>query len=157
MSVIDLSALKGGLRELPPLSLYIHVPWCVKKCPYCDFNSHELKPAAGVIPVVAAPSLLAAGMDEMAYVEALLRDLEHGLPAVWGRPVSTIFMGGGTPSLLSAGAVDALLAGVRARVRLHPDAEITMEANPGTFEAEKFRGFREAGVNRLSKIGRAHV
>ncbi len=150
MSVIDLSALKGGLRELPPLSLYIHVPWCVKKCPYCDFNSHELKPAAGVIPVVAAPSLLAAGMDEMAYVEALLRDLEHGLPAVWGRPVSTIFMGGGTPSLLSAGAVDALLAGVRARVRLHPDAEITMEANPGTFEAEKFRGFREAGVNRLS-------
>ncbi|MBI3146141.1 MAG: oxygen-independent coproporphyrinogen III oxidase-like protein [Pseudogulbenkiania sp.] len=124
----------SGLRELPPLSLYIHFPWCVKKCPYCDFNSHEAK----------------SGFDEDAYVAALLTDLELALPAVWGRPVHTIFMGGGTPSLFSARAMDTLLAGIRARVRLYPDAEITMEANPGTFESDKFKGFREAGINRLS-------
>ncbi|HJV07347.1 MAG TPA: radical SAM family heme chaperone HemW [Chromobacteriaceae bacterium] len=134
MSVIDVSGLCGGLRELPPLSLYIHFPWCVRKCPYCDFNSHEPK----------------NGFDEMAYVEALLRDLEYSLPAVWGRPVHTIFMGGGTPSLFSPQAIDALLAGVRARVRLQPEAEITMEANPGTLEADNFAGYRAAGVNRLS-------
>ncbi|OHX15917.1 YggW family oxidoreductase [Chromobacterium amazonense] len=134
MSVVDLSALTGGLRELPPLSLYVHFPWCIRKCPYCDFNSHEPK----------------NGFDEMAYVDALLRDLEYSLPEVWGRPLTSIFMGGGTPSLFSPQAMDALLAGVRARMKLHPDAEITMEANPGTFEIERFRGYREAGINRLS-------
>ncbi|MCD0494722.1 radical SAM family heme chaperone HemW [Chromobacterium violaceum] len=134
MSVVDLSALTGGLRELPPLALYVHFPWCIRKCPYCDFNSHEPK----------------NGFDEMAYVDALLRDLEYSLPEVWGRPLTSIFMGGGTPSLFSPQAMDAFLAGVRARMKLHPDAEITMEANPGTFEIERFRGYREAGINRLS-------
>ena len=119
---------------LPPLSLYIHIPWCVRKCPYCDFNSHE---ARGELP-------------EDEYVAALLADLEAALPRVWGRPVFTVFIGGGTPSLLSARALDALLSGVRARLPLAPDAEITLEANPGTAEAEKFAGFRDAGVNRLS-------
>ena len=119
---------------LPPLSLYIHVPWCVRKCPYCDFNSHE---ARGELP-------------EQAYVAALLADLEMTLPRVWGRPVLTIFIGGGTPSLLSVPALDALLSGVRARLPLAADAEITLEANPGTVEADKFAGFRAAGVNRLS-------
>ncbi|WP_369799194.1 MULTISPECIES: radical SAM family heme chaperone HemW [unclassified Chromobacterium] len=133
MSALGLGG-QVGLKELPPLSLYIHFPWCVRKCPYCDFNSHEPK----------------SGFDEMAYVDALLRDLEFSLPEVWGRPLSSIFMGGGTPSLFSPQAMDALLAGVRARMRLQPDAEITMEANPGTFEAERFRGYREAGINRLS-------
>lgn len=119
---------------LPPLSLYIHIPWCVRKCPYCDFNSHE---ARGTLP-------------EDDYVAALLADLETALPQVWGRPVLTIFIGGGTPSLFSAGALDALLSGVRARLPLAVDAEVTLEANPGTVEAEKFSGFRDAGVNRLS-------
>jgi oxygen-independent coproporphyrinogen-3 oxidase len=119
---------------LPPLSLYVHVPWCVRKCPYCDFNSHE---ARGELP-------------EEAYVAALLADLEMKLPQVWGRPVLTVFIGGGTPSLLSVRALDALLSGVRARLPLAADAEITLEANPGTVEAEKFAGFRAAGVNRLS-------
>ncbi|TCP14810.1 oxygen-independent coproporphyrinogen-3 oxidase [Crenobacter luteus] len=134
MSVVSLDALRWGLKELPPLSLYVHVPWCVRKCPYCDFNSHEAK----------------NGFDEMAYVDALLRDLEFDLPKVWGRPVRTIFIGGGTPSLLSAAAIDALLTGIRMRVKLDPEAEITLEANPGTFEIDKFQGFRDAGVNRLS-------
>lgn len=119
---------------LPPLSLYIHVPWCVRKCPYCDFNSHE---ARGELP-------------EDAYVAALLADLELTLPQVWGRPVLTVFIGGGTPSLLSERALDALLSGVRARLPLAADAEITLEANPGTVEAGRFAGFRAAGVNRLS-------
>lgn len=121
-------------EALPPLSLYIHIPWCVRKCPYCDFNSHE---ARGDLP-------------EDDYVAALLLDLEAALPRVWGRPVLTVFIGGGTPSLISARALDALLAGVRARLPLAADAEITLEANPGTVEAEKFAGFRAAGVNRLS-------
>lgn len=121
-------------NSLPPLSLYIHVPWCVRKCPYCDFNSHE---ARGTLP-------------EDDYVAALLADLEFTLPQVWGRPVLTVFIGGGTPSLLSVRALDALLCGVRARLPLAADAEITLEANPGTVEAEKFAGFRAAGVNRLS-------
>jgi putative oxygen-independent coproporphyrinogen III oxidase len=119
---------------LPPLSLYIHIPWCVRKCPYCDFNSHE---ARGELP-------------EDAYVAALLLDLEAALPRVWDRQVLTVFIGGGTPSLISVRALDALLAGVRARLPLAADAEITMEANPGTVEAEKFAGFRAAGINRLS-------
>jgi oxygen-independent coproporphyrinogen-3 oxidase len=132
MSVAPVSF--GGLTQLPPLSLYVHFPWCVRKCPYCDFNSHEAR----------------AGFDDLAYVAALLADLESALPAVWGRPVHTVFIGGGTPSLLSPGALETLLDGIRARVRLLPEAEITLEANPGTFEAEKFRAFRAAGVNRLS-------
>ncbi|MDF0605955.1 radical SAM family heme chaperone HemW [Neisseriaceae bacterium TC5R-5] len=134
MSVIDLSLLKGGLQLLPPLALYIHFPWCVRKCPYCDFNSHQVK----------------NGFDEMAYVDTLLRDLEYSLPDVWGRSLTSIFMGGGTPSLFSAAALDVLLAGIRARLPLQPEAEITMEANPGTIEADKFKGYREAGINRLS-------
>ncbi|HSO06180.1 MAG TPA: radical SAM family heme chaperone HemW [Pelomicrobium sp.] len=119
---------------LPPLALYVHVPWCVRKCPYCDFNSHEAKGA----------------IDEARYVEALTRDLEFALPQVWGRKVYSVFFGGGTPSLLSPEAIDAILSAVRARLPLAADAEITLEANPGTVEAGRFRGFREAGVNRLS-------
>jgi oxygen-independent coproporphyrinogen-3 oxidase len=121
-------------KALPPLSLYIHVPWCVRKCPYCDFNSHEAK---GELP-------------EQRYVDALVADLDAALPLVWGRRIYTVFFGGGTPSLLSANAVDAILSAVRARVPLAIDAEITLEANPGTFEAEKFAAFRASGVNRLS-------
>jgi putative oxygen-independent coproporphyrinogen III oxidase len=121
-------------KALPPLSLYIHVPWCVRKCPYCDFNSHEAR----------------GGVPEERYVAALTADLDAALPLVWGRRFYTVFLGGGTPSLLSAAAIDAILSAVRARVPLAVDAEITLEANPGTFEAEKFAGFRRAGVNRLS-------
>ena len=130
------ASLERGPRfgALPPLSLYIHVPWCVRKCPYCDFNSHEAK---GDVP-------------EQRYVDALVADLDQALPLVWGRRVYTIFFGGGTPSLLSASAIDSILSAVRARVPLASDAEITLEANPGTFEAEKFAAFRAAGVNRLS-------
>ncbi len=122
------------LTTLPPLSLYIHIPWCVRKCPYCDFNSHE---ASGDAP-------------ERRYVDAIISDLDHSLPKIWGRRVYSVFFGGGTPSLFSAQAIDEILAAVRARVTLDVEAEITLEANPGTFEAEKFRGYREAGVNRLS-------
>jgi oxygen-independent coproporphyrinogen-3 oxidase len=123
-----------SLANLPPLSLYIHIPWCVRKCPYCDFNSHEKR---GELP-------------EREYVNALIADLEFSLPSIWGRRVRSIFFGGGTPSLLSARALDDILSAVRARLPLDPDAEITLEANPGTFEAEKFREFRALGVNRLS-------
>ena len=123
-----------------PLALYVHVPWCLRKCPYCDFNSHEVK----------AGSEHPAGFDEDAYVAALIADLESSLPLVWGRRVSSIFFGGGTPSLLSPAAVDTLLAAFRARLPLAPEAEITLEANPGTAEAERFAGYRAAGVNRLS-------
>jgi len=119
---------------LPPLSLYIHLPWCVRKCPYCDFNSHAL---AGELP-------------EDAYAEALLTDLELDLPRVWGRAVRSVFFGGGTPSLFSARAIGAILDGVAARVRLTPDAEITLEANPGTVEHDRFEAYRAAGVNRIS-------
>jgi coproporphyrinogen III oxidase-like Fe-S oxidoreductase len=123
-----------SFKALPPLSLYIHIPWCVKKCPYCDFNSHEAR----------------AAVPEERYVAALVADLEHALPAVWGRRVQTVFLGGGTPSLFSARSIDAILAAARARLALAADAEITLEANPGTVEAEKFRDFAAAGVNRLS-------
>jgi oxygen-independent coproporphyrinogen-3 oxidase len=119
---------------LPPLALYIHIPWCLKKCPYCDFNSHQRSEA----------------LPEAQYVQALLRDLEQTLPTVWGRHVYSVFIGGGTPSLLAPESIDAILAGVRARLPLVPDAEVTLEANPGTFEAQKFAEFRAAGVNRLS-------
>jgi putative oxygen-independent coproporphyrinogen III oxidase len=125
---------KVRFSALPPLALYVHLPWCVKKCPYCDFNSHERQ---GELP-----------FEE--YTSALIRDLEAMLPSVWGRRLSSIFIGGGTPSLFPAQQIDALLSAVRARVPLEPDAEITMEANPGASEAGRFRGYRDAGVNRLS-------
>jgi len=136
----------------PPLSLYIHIPWCVRKCPYCDFNSHEARD----------------GIPEDAYIDALIADLEQDLPAIWGRTIETVFFGGGTPSLFSPQGIDRLLCDVRARVSLKPDAEITLEANPGTVDHARFQGFREAGINRLSigiqsfqpellkKIGRIH-
>ncbi len=119
---------------LPPLALYIHIPWCLKKCPYCDFNSHERK---GALP-------------EQRYVDALMADLETVLPSIWGRRFSSIFFGGGTPSLFSPASIDAILAGVRARMPVPPGTEITLEANPGTFEAQKFADYKGAGINRLS-------
>jgi oxygen-independent coproporphyrinogen-3 oxidase len=127
-------AASAGLTTLPPLSLYVHFPWCVRKCPYCDFNSHEAR----------------GGIPEAAYLAALIADLEHALPLIWGRPVVSMFIGGGTPSLLAPESVDALLSAVRSRLTLLPDAEITLEANPGTAEADRFTGYRAAGVNRLS-------
>ncbi|EEF79522.1 radical SAM family heme chaperone HemW [Methylophaga thiooxydans] len=141
-----------NFTALPPLSLYIHVPWCVRKCPYCDFNSHH---SPQEIP-------------EKAYVDALLRDLEQEVPLIWGRTVQTIFIGGGTPSLFSAEAYDRLFSGLRALLPLHHDAEITLEANPGTLEAGRFKEYRALGINRLSigiqsfndealtKLGRIH-
>ena len=123
-----------ALPQLPPLSLYIHIPWCVRKCPYCDFNSHAATPE----------------LPEQAYVDALLADLDQELPAVHGRPISSIFFGGGTPSLFSALALGRLLAGVEQRIPFAPDIEITLEANPGTFEQEKFKAYRQLGINRLS-------
>jgi oxygen-independent coproporphyrinogen-3 oxidase len=134
VTVKSLSAAQPKFKALPPLSLYIHIPWCVRKCPYCDFNSHEIR---GKIP-------------ETNYVDALIADLEAALPLIWGRKIYTVFFGGGTPSVFSAASIERILAAVRARVPLGVDAEITLEANPGTVEAEKFQGFREAGVNRLS-------
>ncbi|AZW30822.1 radical SAM family heme chaperone HemW [Bordetella bronchiseptica] len=140
------------LTSLPPLSVYVHVPWCVRKCPYCDFNSHA---APGEIP-------------ERAYLDALRADLEQAVPEVWGRQVISVFIGGGTPSLLSAAGLDELLAMLRACLNLLPDAEITMEANPGTAEAGRFRDYAASGVTRLSlgiqsfddaqlsKLGRIH-
>lgn len=123
------------LPALPPLSLYVHLPWCLRKCPYCDFNSHEMK--SGELP-------------EQRYLDALRADLEAALPLVWGREVHSIFIGGGTPSLFSPEGIDRLLSDVRARVKLVADAEVTLEANPGTFEKDRFRAFRAAGVTRLS-------
>jgi oxygen-independent coproporphyrinogen-3 oxidase len=122
------------LATLPPLALYVHIPWCVRKCPYCDFNSHQRNDA----------------LPEREYVDALVSDLEGLLPSVWGRRVSSVFIGGGTPSLFSVAAIERLLSEIRARVVLESDAEVTLEANPGTAEAGRFRGYREAGVNRLS-------
>ena len=119
---------------LPPLSLYVHLPWCVRKCPYCDFNSHEARDA----------------VPERAYIDALIADLEQELPSIWGRPIETVFFGGGTPSLFSPEGIDRLLSQLRALLNLSATAEITMEANPGTFEAGRFTAFRAAGVNRLS-------
>ena len=141
------------LSSLPPLSLYVHLPWCLKKCPYCDFNSHEM--TGGELP-------------ERRYLDALLADLDVCLPLIWGRSVQTIFIGGGTPSLFSPEAIERLLSQLRARLKLAADCEITLEANPGTFEKDRFRAFREAGVTRLSvgvqsfndeqlkRIGRVH-
>jgi putative oxygen-independent coproporphyrinogen III oxidase len=124
----------SGLKNPPPLALYIHIPWCVRKCPYCDFNSHELKD----------------NLAESQYIDALIADLEQAMPSIWGRKLRSIFIGGGTPSLFSAAAIDRLLAHVRMLVPLEYDAEITLEANPGTVDAEHFSGYRDAGVNRLS-------
>ncbi|WP_300456551.1 radical SAM family heme chaperone HemW [Accumulibacter sp.] len=132
-----------GFRRPPPLALYVHVPWCVRKCPYCDFNSHALSADSKMPREPAA-------IPEREYLAALLGDLESALPLVWGRRVDSVFLGGGTPSLLSGAAVDELLAAVRSRLPLLPNAEITLEANPGTIEREKFAAFRAAGVNRLS-------
>ncbi len=131
------------LTALPPLSLYIHFPWCEKKCPYCDFNSHQIKD-------VGSDSGKSPGFDEARYIKALIADLETELPRIWGRQVHSIFIGGGTPSLLSANGMNELLSAIRARVNLEPDCEITMEANPGSVEAEKFAGFAKAGINRVS-------
>ena len=167
-----------SLRELPPLSLYVHLPWCLKKCPYCDFNSHEParapQPVAGAVAVAAGPGRPAPGAPgldpalEHRYLQALCADLEASLPLVWGRRVVSVFIGGGTPSLFSPEAVAQLIGDARARLPLVPECEITLEANPGTFEAERFRAFRAAGVTRLSigvqsfddaalaRIGRVH-
>jgi oxygen-independent coproporphyrinogen-3 oxidase len=146
---------KAGTLQLgapPPLALYVHLPWCLRKCPYCDFNSHESK---GELP-------------ERRYLDALRADLESALPLVWGRRVVSVFIGGGTPSLFSPEGIDRLLADVRARLPLEPGCEVTLEANPGTFERDRFRAFRDAGVTRLSvgvqsfddaalsRIGRIH-
>jgi oxygen-independent coproporphyrinogen-3 oxidase len=135
---VSVAALRDARQvrfaALPPLTLYVHLPWCVRKCPYCDFNSHE---RAGTLP-------------EREYLAALLRDLEGLLPSVWGRRIHAIFIGGGTPSLFSAETIDELLSGIRSRLAVEPDAEITLEANPGTAESARFRGYRDAGVNRLS-------
>jgi len=141
------------LSHLPPLSLYVHLPWCLKKCPYCDFNSHEMRQAE---------------LPEKRYLDALMADLEASLPLVWGRTVHSVFLGGGTPSLFSPESIDRLLGGLRARLKLAADCEITLEANPGTFEKDRFRAFHDAGVTRLSvgvqsfndehlqRIGRVH-
>ncbi|MEO8537116.1 MAG: radical SAM family heme chaperone HemW [Betaproteobacteria bacterium] len=135
VATVPLDAMsRPRFTALPPLALYVHLPWCVRKCPYCDFNSHQ------------APDEL----PESAYVDALVDDLERALPAIWGRKVVTVFIGGGTPSLFSDAAIDRLLSAIRARVPLLPDAEVTLEANPGTFERNRFAGYFAAGVNRLS-------
>ncbi|MEM7027152.1 MAG: radical SAM family heme chaperone HemW [Pseudomonadota bacterium] len=137
-----------------PLSLYVHIPWCVKKCPYCDFNSHELIPDSEL---------------QQHYIDALISDLESKLPDIWGRQIGTVFIGGGTPSLFSVEMLDKLLCAIRARLNIHPQIEITIEANPGTAEGDKFTGYREIGINRLSigvqsfdteqliKLGRIHT
>jgi oxygen-independent coproporphyrinogen-3 oxidase len=123
-----------GLLSNPPLGLYVHMPWCVRKCPYCDFNSHAVK----------------EGLPADEYIRALVADLEHELPGVWGRPVGSIYFGGGTPSLFSAAQVGTFLAAARARLNLRPDVEITLEANPGTIERDSFPAYADAGVNRVS-------
>jgi putative oxygen-independent coproporphyrinogen III oxidase len=130
-------ATLSGLTNPPPLSLYIHIPWCVKKCPYCDFNSHESRHKNGEIP-------------EAAYVDALIADLELATPKVWGRKIKSVFFGGGTPSLFSAKSIDRILSHVRMLTPLEFDAEITLEANPGTVDMANFVGYKQAGVNRLS-------
>ncbi len=126
--------LDGRLEAPPPLGLYIHLPWCVRKCPYCDFNSHAARD----------------GIPEAAYVEALVRDMEWSVPEVWGREISSLFIGGGTPSLFLPESIDRLLTAARTLFRVSPLAEVTLEANPGTFEQARFQGYRAAGVNRLS-------
>ena len=128
-------ATPGSLQALPPLSLYIHLPWCLRKCPYCDFNSHERRPSLA---------------EQAQYRQALLADLESSLAGVWGRPVHSVFIGGGTPSLFEPEEIDRLLGEVRARLKLEPGCEITLEANPGTFERDRFAAYAQAGITRLS-------
>lgn len=123
-----------NLTRVLPLSLYVHLPWCVRKCPYCDFNSYRASEQ----------------IDERAYVEALLRDLDQDMPHVWGRRIMSIFLGGGTPSLFSPESIAVLLSAIRARLPFDADTEVTLEANPGTVDTARFQGFREAGINRLS-------
>ncbi len=123
-----------SLKQLPPLSLYIHMPWCIQKCPYCDFNSHKLK----------------SELPEREYIDALILDLEQSLPLIWGRSIQTIFIGGGTPSLFSGASIDYLLTQIRARIKVSPYAEITLEANPGTVEQRFISEYAQAGVNRIS-------
>lgn len=125
------------LPSLPPLSLYVHLPWCIKKCPYCDFNSHEARDGR-------------QGVPEDRYIDALIADLEQALPLIWGRSIHSIFLGGGTPSLFAPESIDRLISALRARLRVEAGCEITMEANPGTFEKDRFRAFRGAGITRLS-------
>ena len=123
-----------NLTQLPPLSLYIHMPWCIQKCPYCDFNSHKLN---GELP-------------EQQYIASLLQDLDHALPLIWGRSIQNIFIGGGTPSLFSGASIDYLISQIRTRIRLSPYAEITLEANPGTVEKKYITEYASAGINRIS-------
>jgi len=182
MDLVSRYLRPGTLRlgESPPLSLYVHLPWCIAKCPYCDFNSHELTPKMpsasaprGGVPSLkrpgaGRPEAADGGLPEARYLDALLADLEAALPQVWGRPVVSVFIGGGTPSLFSPDGIARLLADIRARLPLLPGCEITLEANPGTFERERFKAFRAAGVTRLSvgvqsfddgmlkKLGRVH-
>jgi oxygen-independent coproporphyrinogen-3 oxidase len=141
--VLNSNQRKISLTALPPLALYIHFPWCEKKCPYCDFNSHQIKEET-------SKSNNYPGFDEVRYIKALIADLETELPRIWGRQVHSIFIGGGTPSLLSPQGMDDLLSAIRARVNLEPNCEITMEANPGSVEAEKFDAFAKSGINRVS-------
>lgn len=162
MSTVPIRLHRPGavwLAALPPLALYVHLPWCLKKCPYCDFNSHEL--VAPKTPAASAPQVGASGLGqpgagralelpEARYLDALIADLESALPQVWGRRVSSVFIGGGTPSLFSPAGIERLIADIRARLPLEPGCEITLEANPGTFERERFRAYRAAGVTRLS-------
>jgi putative oxygen-independent coproporphyrinogen III oxidase len=137
------------LAALPPLSVYVHLPWCLKKCPYCDFNSHEYRspvPTASLMQVQTTP----VALPETAYLDALCADIESSLPLVWGRPVHSVFIGGGTPSLFSPAGIARLISDLRARLPLVPDCEITLEANPGTFEKDRFHAYKMAGVTRLS-------
>ena len=137
------------LPALPPLSVYVHLPWCLKKCPYCDFNSHEYRSpvlTAPLMQVLATP----VALPEAAYLDALCADIESSLPLVWGRPVHSVFIGGGTPSLFSPAGIARLISDLRARLPLVPDCEITLEANPGTFEKDRFHAYKMAGVTRLS-------
>jgi putative oxygen-independent coproporphyrinogen III oxidase len=150
--------------------MYVHLPWCVRKCPYCDFNSHALEATVDLQGIGRESHLRSRGVEipEAAYIDSLLSDLEFELPRIWGRTVENIFIGGGTPSLFSAASIDRLLSGIHARMRVAPQAEITLEANPGAVDAERFAGFVTAGVNRLSigvqsfdndslrRIGRIH-
>ncbi len=157
-----------NLNALPPLSLYVHLPWCLKKCPYCDFNSHEFAASAAQATMAQGTRPALDATLESRYLDALCADLESSLPLIWGRPVRSVFIGGGTPSLFSPAGIDRLLADLRARLPLQPGAEVTLEANPGTFERDRFRAFRAAGVTRLSvgvqsfdntmlqRIGRVH-
>ena len=156
-AVLSNATGRRNLTTLPPLSLYIHLPWCLKKCPYCDFNSHEF-----------AGDKTGSALPEAQYIDCLERDLEAALPDIWGRAIQSVFIGGGTPSLFSADGIGQILRSARTRIKIAPDAEVTMEANPGTFELERFAGFAQAGVNRLSigvqsfndehlkKLGRVH-